>query len=239
MEATSNAPATAPEKASVFEDFIDIFASPAKVFARRANGSFGMQLLIVSVIAALFFFAGRSVMSQIFDAEFSRRAAEAMAKNPRITQDMMNSQRNVMEKMTTFGAYVATPIIVLVMGVLLWLSAMIAQAKIRYAQAATIITLAWVPRLVGSVITTLLIVLTDTSNITSPAQLTFSPARFMNPDTGNQKLIAILGNFDVFTLWYTVLIGIGVSVMAKVPRSKGYIAAAVLFIITMLPAFFR
>jgi len=239
MEATSNAPSAAPEKASVFEDFIDIFASPAKVFARREKGDFGMQLLIVSIIAALFFFAGRSVMSQIFDAEFSRRAAEAMAKNPRITQDMMNSQRAMMEKISSFGAYIATPIMILVMGLLLWLSAMISQAKIRYAQAATIITLAWIPRLVGSVITTLLIVLTDTSNITSPAQLSFSPARFMNPDTANQKLLAILGNFDLFTLWYAVLIGIGVSVMAKVPRSKGYIASAVLFIITMLPAFFR
>src|SRR5436190_22553547 len=89
------ATATPPpaEKASIAEDFIDIFYAPSTVFARRANSGFGLQLLIVSVLFAGFAFASKSVFSQIFDAEFSRGMAKAMANNPRLTADMVSSMR--------------------------------------------------------------------------------------------------------------------------------------------------
>ena len=235
MEATSNAPATAPEKASVFEDFIDIFASPAKVFARREKGDYGIQLLIVSLIAAGFVFANRGLMSQVMDAEFSRRAADMMAKNPRITEDMLATQRSISMKIGAVIGYIGTPIGVFIMALLAWLAAKITSAKITYTQAATIITLAWIPRLLSSLVTTVVVLLTDTSNVTSPFQLTFSPARFMSPDAANHRIMALLSNLDVFSLWFYILMGIGIAVMAKVPRSKGYIAAAIVFVIGALP----
>ena len=238
MESAST-PTAAPEKASAIEDFIDIFTSPSKVFARRAKGEYGIQLLIVSLISAGFAFANRSLISQIFDGEFSRRMAEAMAKNPQLTQDMVNTQRNVAGKMAAFGGYIGTPIFIFIMAIIVWLVARFVAGKITYAQAAAIVTLAWIPRLIGSLVTTLQVVLTDTSNVTSPYAMSFSPARFMDPDSPNQKMLAIASNFDVFAIWFAVLMGIGIAIMANVPRQKGYIAAAVVFVLTMIPAFFR
>jgi hypothetical protein len=54
-----SAPPPADAKASVFEDFIDIFHAPSQVFARRANSGFGVQLLIISLVAAALAFANR------------------------------------------------------------------------------------------------------------------------------------------------------------------------------------
>src|SRR3989442_2962197 len=79
-----------PQKASVIEDFIDIFYAPSTVFARREKSGFGIQLLIITVVTALFVFASRGVFSQIFDAEFARGAAKAMAKSPQVTQEMLD-----------------------------------------------------------------------------------------------------------------------------------------------------
>src|SRR5690349_5790154 len=81
-------------KASVIEDFIDIFYAPSAVFASRENAGFGgVQLLIASLLFAGFSFASKSVFSQIFDAEFSRGMAKAMANNPQLTQDTVNAMR--------------------------------------------------------------------------------------------------------------------------------------------------
>ena len=40
-----------PEKASVWEDFIDIFYMPASVFARRASGPFWVPFLVVAILS--------------------------------------------------------------------------------------------------------------------------------------------------------------------------------------------
>jgi hypothetical protein len=228
-----------PEKASVVEDFLDIFHAPSTVFARRANSGYGMQLLIVSILAAAFAFASRGLMAQIFDVEFQRAAAKAIAANPRITQDMMNSGRGIQEGIATFAGYIGTPIIIFVLAFFVWLAAKIASTKVTYGQAVLIMTLAWIPRLVGSLVTTVQALLMDTSTVTSMFSLSLSPARFMDPDTTNPKLFGLMGSLEVFAIWCYILIAIGLSVIGKVSRARGYAIAAVLFVLGSLPVMFR
>lgn len=227
------------EKASLAEDFMDILYAPSKVFERRAAGGYAVHFLIVAVLAGLFAFANRSVFSQIFDAEFQRATAKAMAANPQITADQMNTMRGVQEKIAMGATYIGTPIFIFVMAFFTWLAAKIVSAKITYQQAALIVTLAWIPRLVGSLVATLQVVLMDTSNVTNMFSLSASPARFMDADATNPKVFGLLGSLDVFSIWYTVVVAIGISTIAKVPRSQGYIAAAMVFVLGMLPALMR
>jgi hypothetical protein len=225
---------TPADKASAVEDFIDIFASPAQVYARREKSGFGIQLLIVTALMGLFTFANRGVMSQIFDAMYSKRATEMMAKNPRITAEMMESQKGISETFGMIFGYVGTPVMILVLAILVWLFARIFSAKISYGQAALITTLAWIPRLIGSLLTTIQVALTDTSTVHNPYELSASPARFVDEAAVGSKVYALLGNLDVFSIWSTILIGIGIAVIAKAPRQRGYMAAAALFIVGTL-----
>jgi hypothetical protein len=226
---------TVPEKTSIVEDFIDIFYAPSTVYARRATGSFWMHLLIITVIAGLFAFANRAVISQIFDVEFTRATAKVMADNPRITPEMMATQRNISEKIATFGGYIGTPIIIFLVGALTWLAAKIVSAKVTYQQAVLIVTLAWIPRLVQSLLTTVQMLIMDISNVTSMHSLSFSPARFMDADTAQRQLLGLMGRLDLFTLWVTLLIGIGIAVIGKVPRARAFAAAAIVWAISTLP----
>ena len=229
-----NVQSTPPEKASLVEDFIDIFYAPSTVFARREKSGFWIPLLVITAVSALFAFASRSVFSQIFDAEYSRGVAKAMAKDPRITQEMMDKMRPIQEGVAAFFVYVGTPVAIFFTALLIWLVAKMFSAKFTYGQSVLITTLAWIPRLVGGLLGVLQVLLMDTTNVTSPYSLSFSPARVLNPDTMNGKLYAILGSFDVFAIWFTVLIGIGIAVIAKVPRARGYTISAIVFVVTTL-----
>lgn len=222
------------EKASLIEDFIEIFYAPSKVFGRRANSGYWTPFLVITVISALFTFANRSVTSAIFDAEFSRGAAKAMAANPQITQEMMNSQRGISEAIASVIFYVAMPILIFLVGAFIWLAAKFVSAKLSYQSAVLIATLSQIPRLVQAMLTTVQALMMDTTTITSQHSVGFSPARFMDPDTTQKQLLDLVGRFDVFTLWVTALIGIGIAVVAKVPRSKGFAAAAIVWGIASL-----
>jgi len=227
------------EKASVVEDFIDIFHAPSSVFARRANSGYGMQLLIVCVISALFAFATRGLMSQIMDAEFTRATAKVVAENPQVTQEQLAAGRGIQDAIGSVIGYIITPIIIFFTGFCVWLIAMMLSAKVTFTQAVLITTLAWIPRLVGSLLMTVQVALTDTSNVTNIFGLSASPARFMNPDTTNAKLFGLMGSLELFTIWYAILIGVGISVLAKVPRGRGYLVSAIVFIILTLPVLLR
>jgi hypothetical protein len=62
------------DKASVWEDFIDIFFSPASVFRRREHGSWVLPLIVVTLAIAIVSFASRGVLQPVMDAEFERAA---------------------------------------------------------------------------------------------------------------------------------------------------------------------
>lgn len=227
---------TAPmnEKTSVFEDFTDIFYAPGSVFARRQTSGFGVTLLIVSLIAAVFAFSNRGVMSQIFDAEYDRRIAEMIAKNPQMppqAQEQMASMKPMQLKIQTASAYIATPIWIFMVAFALWLVALITKTRVTYGQAVLVTTLAFIPRQLASLAMTLQVLLTDTSAVTSPYALTLSPARFMDRDTANAKVYALMGSLDAFRIWAAALQGIGIATMAKQPRAKGWLVTGIVFVL--------
>ena len=218
--------APAPEKASLFEDFIDVFYAPSNVYARRQSSSFWPYFWIVSIVSALFTFASRSVMSAIFDAEFSRNMAKAMETNPQLTQDMVNQQRGMMEGIATFGSFLGMPLVILFTAILVLIAAKLVKAQVNWGTALLIAAIAQIPRLLGGLLTTVQGLLIDTTTIQNMHSVGYSPARFMAPDTQPQ-ILGLLGRFDLFTLWVTFLIGIGVAVVGRVPRSKGFVAAGI------------
>src|SRR5687767_8292437 len=61
-----------PEKASLLDDFMDIFYAPSRVFARRANSGFWIPLLIVTVLLGVIFVANRDLIDPIMEAEMAR-----------------------------------------------------------------------------------------------------------------------------------------------------------------------
>jgi hypothetical protein len=66
------------------------------------------------------------------------------------------------------------------------------------------------------------------------SRLTVGVGHFLDPDTTSPLLVAIASRLDVFTIWVTVLLAIGLSVTGKIPRSRAAVAAAIVFVLGWL-----
>jgi len=232
-------PPSAEKRASFWEDFIDILYAPSTVYARRAHANFWLPLLIISVLAGVFVFVNRGYYSAVFDAEFHRGVAKAMASNPQLTQEMVDQGRPIQEKIARIFGYLATPIVILLVGLITWIATKITSVKLTVEQAMLVVTLAYIPRILEQVVLAAQNLFLDINGVNSMFSYSLNVARFLDPDATNGKLYGLAGRLDLFTLWVTFLIAVGVATIARVPRAKGYATAAVVFAIGSLPVLFR
>lgn len=224
---------------SRWDDYLDVFTAPSRLFARRSDGKFGHAMLVFVIAAALLYFATKSAMAPVMDAEFSRSAAAAMKANPKLTMEQMEVGR----KFASIGGVVflvlGVPIIMLVLGGVTWLVTRAMGRSLSYAQGATIATFAMFPRLVDSVSSALQALLMDEQSITSRYSVSLGAGRFFDPATANGVVLALVGRLDLFTLWVTALIAIGIKVIAKASTGQAIVGAAVVWFVGAVPALFQ
>jgi hypothetical protein len=230
-------PAVAPDAASAsrWEDFVDIFYAPSQVFARRANSGFGIPMLVVAVLVGIIAIANSGVMQPIMDAEFSRATAKAMRDNPKVTAEMMEKTRGFGEAIAKYGAFVFIPIGIFFTGLALWLSGKLVDAREHLSQAIMIAAYSFVPRVVEGVLNGLQGLLLDPATLNGRFKLSLGVGRFLDPDTASPIALALLGRIDLFTIWVTVLLAIGLAVVGRIPRSRAAIAAVLVWIFGALP----
>jgi hypothetical protein len=228
----------APAKAGLWEDFVDIFYTPSSVFARRSDGKFGLALLFLIIVGTVLFFVTKNAMQPIFDAEFTRQTAAAMRKNPNITAEQMAASRNFFDMLGPVFFAVILTISVFGTGVILWLVGKLFDAKESVSAAIMIATYAEVPRIVQILTNAAQALIMAPEKLNAANSVGFNLARFMNPDTASPVLIALGARVDLFTIWVTVLLAIGLHVVGKIPKQQAYIAAALTWVIGALPALF-
>jgi hypothetical protein len=215
-----------PSKASLWEDFVDIFYAPSAVFARRADGKFGLALLVLVVVCTALIFLTKNAMAPIFDAEYTRQTAAAMAKNPNVTADQMASGRKFFETATPIFFGVGLAISVFGAGFILWAT--------KLAAAFMIATYAEVPRIVQTLVNAAQALFMDPDKLNGVNSVAFNPARFMDPDHASAVAIALASRFDLFVIWITVLMGIGIYVVGKVSKQQAAIAAGLTWLVGSL-----
>ena len=214
-----------------WDDFLDIFIAPSKVFDRRSDGKFGLALFVFVVLFAILFFATRGLMEPIWDAELNRRMAEA----PNLTPEQLEAARRAAGTFGAIGILVMTPITLLVLGLVIWIVGRPLGARISYPQGATIATFSYFPKLIGQVVAAILALFTDEAELTSFYKVTLGVGKFLDPAQTGPALLGFLGRIEVFTIWVTVLIGMGLKRMGKIPTGQAALAAAIIWLIGALP----
>ena len=76
----------------------------------------------------------------------------------------------------------------------------------------------------------------DVSRMTSPYQLSVAASRLFDPASMSDGLYQLLGQIDVFAIWGTVLVAIGLIHAGKLDKSKATITAVIMFVCGSLPA---
>lgn len=226
-------PVPTPEKASLAEDFIDIFFTPSAVFARRANSGFFLVMCILTVLLGGFFLVNRGVMQGIMDAEFARQ----MAQNPAMTEQQIEMGKKVAGYATSFGAFIGIPLAILLIGLGAWLTGKLLGARLGYTAATMIAAYSFMPRVIEAFAVSAQGFMLDTGALTGRFQLSLGVGRFLNPEM-SPGLLGLVGRLDIFTLWVTALLAIGIAVVGKLPREKAILAGAVMWLFGALPSLF-
>lgn len=227
--------ATAAPHASLWEDFVDIIVDPVSVFRRRENGNWFIPLIIVTVAIAIIAIASRGVLQPLMEAEFER-AADTMRKNPQVTEDMIERVHGVMLFTQTWGPVVFTPITIIVVGFVTWFISKLVDARETLSAAMMIASYAYVPRIIQFVLNAVQGLIMKPDQMNGIIKLSFSPARFLDPARANPVLIQVLNRFDIFTIWVTVLLAIGIYVTGRVSKRQAAIAGILIWIVGAIPA---
>lgn len=227
-----------PSQTSSWEDFVDIFYAPSSVFARRTDGKFGKPLLFLVVACAILAFLTKNAMQPVMDAEFARRTAEMMRKNPNVTAEQMASGRGLFETFGPIFFAIGITVSVFGTGLVLWAVGKLFEAKESVAAAIMIATYAEMPRLVQILVNAAQGLFMAPEKLTSMYSVGISPARFMDPDHASPVLLALASRVDPFVIWITILLAIGLHVIGKIPKQQAYIAAAITWVVGALPAVF-
>jgi hypothetical protein len=221
-----------PASASKWEDFIDIFYAPSAVFARRMTSGFFIPMLVVTVLAGTLYLVNSAVWSQVMDAEMSR----ALAKRAQtLTPEQAQGARNFALTMSKIGAFVFTPIAIVCTGFALWVCGKFFESKQTFGQAVMVASYAYVPRVVEGVVTSVQGLLLDPSTFTGRWRVSLGVGRFLDPDATSPALLALVGRIDVFTIWVTVLLAIGLAVTGRISRGRAAIAAVIVWFVGALP----
>lgn len=221
---------------SRLDDFMDVFIAPTELFKRRVDGKFGLALLVFVIAATVLYFGTKTAMAPIMDAEFQRGMAAAMKSNPNLTEDQLQGMKKFGEVFGAGFVILGSPVMLLLLGGAVWLSAKVVGAGVSYAQGATIATFAMFPKLLDSVSGALQALLLDEAMLKGRFSVSLGLGRFFDPDTANMALVQTVGRIDVFTIWTTVLVAIGVKVMGKASTAQAAGAAVLVWIIGGLPA---
>ena len=128
-----------------------------------------------------------------------------------------------------------TPVTIFCVGIVLWLVGKLVDAKQSAGAALMVASYAYLPRVVEGIVGGGQALLLDPASLNGRFKLSLGAGRFLDPDTASPMLLAILGRVDVFTIWVTVLLVIGLAVTGKISRQKAAIAGVLVWIIGALP----
>jgi hypothetical protein len=225
----------AGERAAAWEDFIDIFYAPSLVFARRARGTFWIPFLFVTIALGVLFYVNSGVLAPMMEAEFNRGMAAAMRSNPRFTPEMAENFRATGMRIVQTIGFLFVPVAMFMTGTALWLIGKLVEARQSYGAALMVAAYAWVPRVVESVLHGLQGIVLDPSTLDGRFRVSLGVGRFLDPDSTPPALLALVGRIDVFTIWVTVLLAIGLSVTGGISRKRAAMVAPLIWAAGAIP----
>jgi hypothetical protein len=152
-------------------------------------------------------------------------------------------QRAMVMKYTQYsieGAFMASPVLIVIIGlvvaVVLWGTINFGfGGKATYGSVLAVWFYASLPGIIKAILGTIVIfsgLAPESFNVGN-----FSPTNvgaFLSPQDVGPALYKLATAIDFTAIWYLVLMGIGLSVVANVKRSSGYIAAFVWWAIVVL-----
>jgi hypothetical protein len=222
---SDSAVATESRQVSRWEDYVDVFFSPAELFRRRADDRVAPPLITLLVLAVVVY----ALMSPA--NAIAMRAA--IADNPEAAAGMsqMGSIFLVIGGILvpiTFLAVIAAS------AALLWAAARLVDVRAAFSRTMLIATYAAFVYLLSQLAGGVATLIHGEAGFDLLRHTSFGPLRFTG-DGMNPVVMALLRRLDVFAIWQAVLWGVGVAVVFRASRFQAAATAAAAWILFAIP----
>ena len=226
--------ASAKPSGGLMDDLLEIFVKPSAVFERRRNAGFAIPALVQTIIFLVLAVGLHNLMAPFIDADFQRGMAKAAANG----QPMPANAIAMAEKFKNVAGYIFGAVgpwlIAIIGGVFVWLFAKIVGAKMEVGQGMTISAWSYMPAILSTIVVAVFGVLADPQTVRGMSDAQLGPARFVDPNSVSPMVLQFLMRLDVFNIWTVILTGIGISVVGRVSRTSGMLAAFVQWAVVAL-----
>ncbi len=226
------------ESVSLWEDYVDIFYAPSQVFARRENGNFWIPMLVVTIFFGMLWLASARVLEPVFDLEWDRQMRRMLERNPQTSAEQLEAGRGMVKQFQALSVIVIIPVTIFLVGLVLWLVGKVFEARQTLRSALVVAGLSYMPRVLERAVAMVEAMIRDVSTIDGQNRLTWGVGRFLDPDVVQPTVLAVLMRIDLFTIWVTVLLAIGLAVTGRINRQRAAVAGVLMWLIGAIPTFF-
>ena len=222
--------AAAPQKASRWEDFIDIVFSPGQVFERRGNEGWLKPFLILAAVNVALYYLLLPVTGPTIEAAMRENAP------PEVTSAQLQQGAQMMK----IGMGIIAPVMYLIMivgtGVAVKFVSALFDGKPTWGQSFAITTHAHFITVIQGLIAALSIfIMNMLGQPASGKSASFGLLRFV--DIGNDPVMrALLGRTDLFAIWIAALFAVGLIHVAKMEKTKAIITSVIVWALIALPS---
>ncbi len=230
LEAQPATEATAP--LTQWQRIGNTFTAPSRTFRdiKRGNRSWWLPFVVLALVGYLFFAAFA------FKVGVRQSMANVINMNPKAQEQMAQATPEQRERGMNFWVVFTEVVSVggpafgllgaaVTSGVLLGTINFGFGGKANFGEVFAMSYYAWLPSIVKLLLGTAVMWFQppEQFNLQNFAP-TNAAALFMDPSTPHRALYALATHLDIIQIWMAILFGIGLSTVAGVKRSSGYIA---------------
>ncbi len=236
-------PVIPPQEAAPLSEaqrLIDTFIAPSKTFTDlRRSAMWWAPFLLVVIVSYLFTYAvdQKVGFQKVVDNQLQMQPknAERIESLPPEKRAKAMRQQVGLTRIITYAVPAIALILYAIFAAVIFAAVKFgANADVKFKTVFALIVYTRLPELLRAILASVSLfagVSTDSFDIQNP--LATNGAYFLDP-SGSPVLRALLGSFDVITIWTLVLVAIGIPCIAKVKRSTAFAIVGGWFIFVLL-----
>src|SRR2546426_4679101 len=221
----------AAPKPNPFERIVGVFFSPSETLASIARQPDWVVPLVLMLVVSLI--SGIVMANRV---DFASAARDAMEQNKNIPPDRVESAVKMsaaIGKVASYCAPIFSIIGFLVISGVLLLAFRLFGGEGNFKQAFSVSVYAWMPGLLKSIITLIVLLSRSGMGAEDLAIAVRSNLGFLVSMKSNPMAFAVLTSLDIFTIWVLILFSIGFAYVARVPKAKAATIVVTLWLVTV------
>jgi hypothetical protein len=216
-----------------------IFASPGETFRRLKERPVMLVIVPILIVMAISAAGSFLFLNKVDMKELVRNQLRQSRFAAQMSQQQMDE---VIEKAASRPRWingvigtVATPVTMVVLAGIFWLLLLAFGTEITFKGSFRAVGWSFLPMAVAGLLFMVVTSVKDASALVDPQTLLLTnPAAFFEQGTLAKPLMVFLGALDVFKIWVVVLLGIGLSVEARMKASKAILAVGGMYLLWTL-----